>query len=141
MMFMTMKSMRLPQILLCASTALALTCQGVSATTILEVDNYKGNSDRGEQQYNINCSSCHSPDTNFVGPAHRGVFGRHAGRAEGYEYSEALQKTDVVWTADNLFKWLEDPEAFIPGQMMNVSFEDPQLRADVIAYLSTLTEK
>ena len=38
-----------------------------------------GDAARGEQIYEA-CGDCHSLDKNDVGPRHRGVFGRKAGR-------------------------------------------------------------
>ncbi len=109
-----------------------------ASAEILEVKGYTGVSQRGKQVYDQICSSCHSPDTSLVGPAHRGVFGRRAGRVQGYKYSDALKRSDVVWTADNLYAWLTNPDGFIPGSAMFVSLSDPQQRADVVAYLKTL---
>ncbi|RJE82098.1 cytochrome C [Paracoccus onubensis] len=109
-----------------------------SASETIEVKGYTGISQRGSQIYAQICSSCHSPDNNLVGPAHRGVFGRAAGKVEGYDYSPALGMSDIVWTADSLFDWLGDPDDFVLGSKMYVSLDDPQQRADVIAYLMTL---
>lgn len=104
----------------------------------LNVKDYIGVSERGAQIYAQICSSCHSPDNSLIGPAHRGVFGRNAGKVDKYKYSEALAASDITWTTDNLFEWLASPDDFVPGSKMYVSLEDPQQRADVIAYLKTL---
>jgi cytochrome c len=37
-----------------------------------------------------------------------------------------------------LDRWLTDPEALVPGQGMGYRLDDPQERADVVAYLATL---
>ena len=94
-----------------------------------------GNPDHGQQIYEARCGACHSLDDNRVGPAHHGVYGRHAGRAKDYEYSKAVANSKVVWTETTLNKWLTDPEKFMPGQKMGYSVPDAQDRADVIAYL------
>jgi cytochrome c len=70
-----------------------------------------------------------------VGPAHKGVFGRTAGKVSGYPYSEALKSSKVVWNNKTLNLWLADPEKFIPGQKMGISVPDANERADLIAYL------
>jgi cytochrome c len=98
-----------------------------------------GDAAHGQQIYESRCVACHSPDANRVGPMHRGVFGRKAGSIANYNYSNALKKADVVWDDDTLDKWLTNPQAFIPGQKMNFKVANPQDRADVIAYLKTLT--
>lgn len=94
-----------------------------------------GNADNGAALYQARCTACHSLDYNGVGPAHRGVFGRHAGRAPGFAYSSALKAADVVWNEATLDRWLADPEQFIRGQRMGVNVPDAGERADLIAYL------
>jgi cytochrome c len=98
-----------------------------------------GDAAHGQEIYESRCIACHSPDANRVGPMHRGVFGRKAGSVPGYTYSRALKNADLVWNDDTLDRWLTNPQAFLPGQKMNFKVANPQDRADVIAYLKTLT--
>ncbi|HVT50987.1 MAG TPA: cytochrome c family protein [Dongiaceae bacterium] len=98
-----------------------------------------GDAAHGRQIYESRCIACHSPDANRVGPMHRGVFGRKAGSVAGYTYSNALKQAAIVWNDQTLDRWLSNPQGFIPGQKMNFRVADPQDRADVIAYLKTLT--
>jgi cytochrome c len=100
-----------------------------------------GDAARGKDLYETTCVACHSPDKNRVGPAHRGVFGRKAGMAPGYSYSEALASSSVVWNEETLAKWLANPEKLIPGQRMGVSVSDAAERDDIVAYLKTLSAK
>ena len=93
-----------------------------------------GDADRGEQLYQA-CTDCHSLDKNDVGPRHRGVFGRKAGSLPDYDYSDALKSANIVWNEETLDKWLTDPQAFVPGVKMFFHLDNPQDRADVIAYL------
>lgn len=93
----------------------------------------------GEEIYNSRCIACHSPDANRVGPMHRGVVGRTAGTVPDFNYSKAVKASGVVWSEETLDKWLTDPQAFIPGQRMNFKVPDTADRADLIAYLKTLT--
>ena len=76
-----------------------------------------------------------SLDKNDVGPRHRGVFGRKAASLADYDYSDALKSANVVWNEETLDKWLTDPQAVAPGAKMFFHLENPQDRADVIAYL------
>lgn len=94
-----------------------------------------GDLTRGAKVYESNCTGCHAPDVNGVGPAHRGVFGRKAGSAPGFAYSPGLKKAKFAWDAARLDKWLTSPQAFIPGAKMGFRLADAQRRADVIAYL------
>jgi cytochrome c len=110
--------------------SLLLSTASVSAGSALV-----GNVQHGQQLYESRCGACHSLDDNRVGPAHHGVYGRHAGRAKDYEYSKAVANSTVVWTETTLNQWLTNPEKLIPGQKMGYSVPDPQDRADLIAYL------
>ena len=93
-----------------------------------------GNAARGEILYR-GCEDCHSIDKNDVGPMHRGVVGRVAGTATGYDYSPALKTSKIVWTESNLDKWLTDPQSFVPGTKMFYQVNNPQDRADIIEFL------
>jgi cytochrome c len=91
---------------------------------------------KGAEVYEANCTGCHSLDANRIGPAHRGVVGRAAGMAAGYNYSPALKASGVTWTADQLDKWLTNPQALVKGARMGFRLSDPKARADVIAFLA-----
>jgi len=93
-----------------------------------------GDPARGERVYQA-CQDCHSLDKNDVGPRHRGVFGRKAGSLPDYDYSQALKSANIVWNEETLDKWLTDPQAVAPGAKMFFHLDNPQDRADVIAYL------
>ena len=45
----------------------------------------------------------------------------------------------MTWSAETLDEFLTNPSAKVPGTAMAGILSDPQQRADVIAYLSTLT--
>lgn len=93
---------------------------------------------RGKALYESRCIACHSVDAHRVGPAHKGVVGRKAGGAAGYDYSTALGASRVRWDARTLDAWLTDPERLIPGQKMGYRVELAQDRADLVAYLASL---
>ena len=96
---------------------------------------------RGKQLYESVCTGCHSMDANRAGPAHRGVYGRKAGLAPGFDYSPAVKKSKIVWNDKTLDRWLANPEAFIPGQKMGISVAEAKDRADLIAYLKEESKK
>jgi len=61
------------------------------------------------------CYACHSLSggDRLSGPTLRGVFGRHAGTLNDFEYSPAMREAGrrgLVWTAETLDRFLEDPE-------------------------------
>lgn len=98
-----------------------------------------GNPSRGAALYEARCGACHSLDANRIGPAHRGVFGRRAGTVPGFRYSPALKASGVVWTAPNLDRWLAGPPRMVPGTAMGISVASAQDRADLIAYLNSVS--
>jgi cytochrome c len=100
-----------------------------------------GDATRGAEIYDTSCGGCHSLDANRIGPAHRGVVGRAAGTAPAYNYSPALKASGITWTAETLDKWLTDPRGFVKGVKMGFRLNDPQLRADVIAFLTAEGKK
>jgi cytochrome c len=96
--------------------------------------NVAGSASRGEELYQ-GCQDCHSIEKNDVGPMHKGVYGRTAGTVPGYNYSHALQNSKIVWTEENLDKWLTNPSKMVPGTKMFYAVPDAQDRADIIAFL------
>ena len=91
------------------------------------------------------CFACHSlepGDRNLSGPTLRGVFGRRAGTADGFEYSPAMREAGergLVWGAETLDRFLEDPEDFLPGaRMAGVWLRDPIERGTLIRWLKTV---
>ncbi|MGY4500228.1 cytochrome c [Bradyrhizobium sp. GM24.11] len=93
-----------------------------------------GNVARGQTLYK-GCADCHSIAENGVGPMHKGVVGRKAGTVPGYDYSPDLKSSGIVWTEENLDKWLTGPQAMVPETKMFFDVPDAQDRADIIAFL------
>lgn len=93
---------------------------------------------KGGQIVESRCFACHSLDANRVGPALRGVVGRMAGKAAGFEYSPALSAATHTWDKESIKKWLTNPEWLVPGQKMNYQVDSEQDREDVVAYLASL---
>ena len=96
--------------------------------------NAAGDISRGEELYQ-GCQDCHSIEKNDVGPMHKGIVGRAAGTVPGYNYSPALRNAKIIWTEENLDKWLTNPQEFIPGTKMFYEVKNAQDRADIIAFL------
>ena len=66
----------------------------------------------GREIYDAKCAACHGPSANLsggVGPSLRGVYGRKAGRAAGYLYSDALKNSTIVFDEPTLLAWLTQP--------------------------------
>jgi cytochrome c len=68
------------------------------------------------------CVACHSlaPDQGSrAGPSLHGIFGRRIASLPGYNYSEALEHLDIVWTPETLAKLFEiGPARYTPGTKM-----------------------
>lgn len=98
--------------------------------------------DKGQVLF-LQCRACHSLEAggaNKVGPNLHGVFGRKAGLAPGYAYSEAFTRATIVWSDETLDEWLIRPSDLLPGnRMVFVGIRKPEDRANLIAYLKRET--
>jgi cytochrome c len=99
------------------------------------------NSARGKDLFEKRCMGCHDLDTDRRGPRLRTVYGRASGAVEGFPYSSALKKAQVVWDEQTLERWLADPDAFVPGNNMDFLVTRPAERKDLITYLKQSSGK
>ena len=100
-----------------------------------------GDPARGEEIYR-RCMACHSIEHDLVGPHHAGLFGRKAGSLPGYDYSPAMRAAGWIWDAATLDRFLANPRGVVPGTKMGFAgVQDPDERADLIAYLQRATAK
>jgi cytochrome c len=92
----------------------------------------------GEQVF-AKCKVCHAIGpgaTNKVGPELNGVVGRPAGSVPGYNYSQANKTSGIVWSEDELGRYLHDPRGVVPGTKMTFAGLSKDVDvANVIAYL------
>lgn len=99
--------------------------------------------DKGERVFK-KCQACHALEPGAhtdKGPSLHGLFGRRAGTAEGFAYSDAMKSADVVWSEETLEAFLADSQAVVPGNTMNFSsLRKPEDRTAVIAYLRDATQ-
>lgn len=98
-------------------------------------DRPQGDVSRGRSIFDKRCTTCHV--NTDMGPKYRGLIGRKAGTVPTFDYSQALQKSGIVWSEELIDKWLTNPDKLVPGNLMGFRVRDPQERADVIAYLKT----
>ena len=59
-----------------------------------------GDPAKGQRVFNQQCRACHTLEKDgaqTAGPNLHGVFGRKAGTAAGYEFSEAMKASGIVW--------------------------------------------
>ena len=117
--------------LLCVAAVLTVSTAAMADTAP------NGDAGHGKALYQ-GCAACHSIEDNDLGPRHRGVVGRKAGVVPDYNYSPALKSSGLTWTEANLDRWLTNPSVLVPGTKMFFKIDDPQSRADIIAYLKEL---
>ena len=76
-----------------------------------------------------------------TGPNLYDVLGRVAGTVEGFRYSQSMIDYGKEWGFQNMYDYLEDPKAYVPGT--NMSFAGIRKREDrinLIEYLRTLSD-
>jgi cytochrome c len=92
----------------------------------------------GEKDF-IVCRACHQigPGAKIaVGPVLNGVVGRKAGTYPGYTYSDANRDSGLIWTPEELDKYLTSPQTVVPHtKMIFPGLKDENKRKNVIAYL------
>ncbi len=92
------------------------------------------------------CAACHSFDkggSNRIGPNLYGIVGDEIAHDRGgFAFSSALTaKSSGTWTIDNLNAWLWKPQDFAKGTKMTfIGLAKPQDRANVIAYLNSMSD-
>jgi cytochrome c len=121
---------------LAGAAALVFGCQAANAQ----------DAENGEQVFR-QCRACHQVGDgarNLVGPQLNGIVGRKAGSVDGFNYSQANKDAGskgLVWTEEVLLKYLEKPQAFMPGtKMAYAGLRDADARKDLIAYLKKFTK-
>jgi cytochrome c len=100
-----------------------------------------GDPQAGEQIY-ARCQACHALAYDRVGPRHCGLLGRRAGSVPGFEYSQAMKRSRLVWDEHTLDRFFADPLKTVPGTTMTYAgVGDPKERLDLITYLATADAK
>ncbi len=116
----------------------------LSLKDYLAQDEYAAADTRRGEALSMQCRACHTLEqggANVLGPNLFGVFGKTAGSAADYSYSEVLAAAGFVWTPRALNAWLAQPFAFLPGNRMSFpGITDPNDRNAVIAYLLQFTD-
>lgn len=105
------------------------------------------NADAGKTKTTL-CAACHTFDKggpNRIGPNLYGVVGSAIAEDRGgFAFSSALtdKGKGQTWTLDNLNAWLWKPQQFASGTKMTfIGLPKPEDRANVIAYLNSMSDK
>ncbi len=90
------------------------------------------------------CATCHTFDKGGaakVGPNLYNVVDRAKGSEAGFGYSDAMKAKGGKWTFEDLNAFIASPKTFVDGTKMGFGGEpDPEKRADIIAYLRSLSD-
>ncbi|WP_372019336.1 cytochrome c family protein [Tistrella mobilis] len=88
------------------------------------------------------CAACHEtgPVSGRRAPSLKGIIGRPAGSLTDFRYSKAMSQSGIVWTDETIRKFIQSPQAFIPGNRMPFSGIPSEAdRADIVDYLKTIS--
>jgi cytochrome c len=98
---------------------------------------------KGQIYFEQNCLGCHFAEPGQGrknGPNLWGVVGRDKASLAGANYSKALSAWHGTWTYEDLSTFLYGPMLTVPGvKMETAGVQDESERADLIAYLRTLS--
>ena len=99
-----------------------------------------GDAAAGAKVFKKKCNVCHSAKAveKGKGPNLKGIVGVKAGAGDFKKYV-GLKGSDIVWSEDNLDKFLADPKKFLGKKTsMMGKVKKAGDRASIIAYLKTL---
>lgn len=90
------------------------------------------------------CVACHIVEGKGgkVGPSLDGVVGRKSASFPGFKYSRVLKELNVVWTSEELDKFLISPQKYARGTAMAFSgLRKEKKREDLLCFLKTLAAR
>jgi cytochrome c len=103
----------------------------------------KADAKKGEQYAKV-CQTCHNFEKGAgpkIGPPLWGVAGRPIASIPGFPYSDSLKAVGGNWTWEALNTMVSNPKMEASGTKMSFPGEkDPQRRADILAFLQTLSD-
>ena len=88
------------------------------------------------------CKSCHSFEEggpNGTGPNLYNKMGADIASKAGFNYSSALAALEGVWTWERMDKYLQNSQDYVPGGGMVQRVARDEQRADILAYLGSLS--
>ncbi len=111
-------------------------CEAIAASPTPDSDTAAG-----ARLFGLHCGSCHdlNSERHGSGPHLVGVIGRTAGEVGGFNFSEALRSSDVVWTRDSITQFLTNPQQFAPGTSMPSSGITEEEARAIAGYIAGAT--
>ena len=105
------------------------------------------NSAEDRKLFETTCTPCHDydkggePDMYGLTLNLHGVVGRKAASVAGFQYSEDLRKSDIVWDEAIIDTFITAPKRLLPGTRMELpGVEDMKTRTGIIRYLRSLSQ-
>ena len=105
------------------------------------------NFSEGRKLFESSCTPCHNyekggePDMYGQTLNLYGVVGRKAASVAGFEYSEDLRKSGIVWSEANIDTFITLPKKLFPGTRMELpGVEDEKTRRDIVRFLGSLSQ-
>jgi cytochrome c len=97
--------------------------------------------------FETTCTPCHNydhggePDLYGLTLNPYGVVGRKAASMAGFEYSEDLGKSGIVWNEAIIDKFITAPKKLFPGTRMELpGVQNVKTRTSIIRYLRSLSQ-
>ena len=87
------------------------------------------------------CKACHSVEQgeNGIGPSLAGIWGEKAGAVPGFEFTDAMKNSGLVWNQATLDRYLENPREVVPGTTMAFGgVKDDAKRQAIVDYIKGL---
>ena len=97
----------------------------------------------GETMYKHRCRVCHSNDMKHpsYGPPLKNILGRKAGSVPGFNYSDALKNSGIVWNEKKLREWIKDNKSVMPGtRMRHVGITDKTEQDFLLTFLKHISK-
>lgn len=96
------------------------------------------------QKISGRCQQCHDltkGGPNKIGPNLWAIVDAPRGEGRGFDFSPAMKAKGGTWTYAELFQFLKQPQAYIPGTKMTFAgLPSEKDRINLIAYLRTLAD-
>ena len=123
----------------CARTNILILAAALALLSGAALAQEDGAAREAQLAFNNHCRTCHvtKEGDHRLGPSLYDVIGREAGSVPGFGYSSAMQNADIVWDEETLDRYIENPDAVVPGNNMKpyTGISDPEERAKIIAHL------
>ena len=72
------------------------------------------------------------------GPSLHGVVGRVAGVVPGYKFTKSHMASGIVWDAETLDAYIQDPKKTIPGTKKTIAgVKSDKARTDLVEFLKS----